>query len=175
MEEKIIWKGSSSQIVNMGAFLGYFLLFAGFAVGAFIFRKTVFGKGIWISLLAVVIILLPLIMGMIRWLKTHFTQYEFTTERIRLTNGVFSRNTSMVELYRVKDYNLTEPFWFRLCRLGNINLDTSDPTTPKLTFHAIPHGRELLDKIRAQVEIRRDLKRVRQVDYDELDENHVTE
>jgi len=175
MEEKIIWKGSSSQIINLGAFLLYGILFVGITAAALIFKSYTFGKGPLVIAGTIVLMILPLIFILVRWMKTHFIQYEFSSERIRITTGIFSRNTSLVELYRVKDYILEEPFWFRVFKLGNIILDSSDPSTPKLIFRAIPGAKSLLDEIRKQVEARRDLKRVRQVDYDEIDDSSIHE
>ena len=48
-------------------------------------------------------------------------RYEITSERIKITSGIFSKQTSALELYRVKDYTLEAPFFYRLFHLGNIN------------------------------------------------------
>ena len=54
----------------------------------------------------------------------------------------------------------------RLVGLGNIVLETSDKTTPQLTIPAIAGAPVLLEKLRAEVEKRRDRKRVREVDFE---------
>jgi uncharacterized membrane protein YdbT with pleckstrin-like domain len=92
--------------------------------------------------------------------------YEVTSERIRITTGIFSKRTNALELYRVKDYILEEPFLMRLFKFGKIVILTSDVSTPRLELEAVPRARWLVDQLRAAVEARRDAKRVRAVDFD---------
>jgi hypothetical protein len=51
--------------------------------------------------------------------------------------------------------------------LANILLDTSDRTTPHVVIKAVRDAPALADTIRQQVEIQRQRKRVREVDFDE--------
>ena len=90
----------------------------------------------------------------------------FTTERIKVTRGVFSRQTEEIELYRLRDYTLVEPFWLRLFGLGNIVITTGDQSAPSLIIEAIPEAGQLRDEIRKHVEIRRDRKRVRLTEFE---------
>jgi uncharacterized membrane protein YdbT with pleckstrin-like domain len=97
-------------------------------------------------------------------------RYEITSERIRVSSGILSKRTTALELYRVKDYTLEAPFLYRLFRLGHIRLQTSDRSNPEMLLRAIPGARKLMDVIRLNVEKRRDLKRVREVDFDEAND-----
>ncbi|MFP6865400.1 MAG: hypothetical protein VCA35_05620, partial [Roseibacillus sp.] len=51
--------------------------------------------------------------------------------------------------------------------LGNIELETSDRTHPKPVLTAIRDAVEVREQLRKYVEILRDEKRVREVDFDE--------
>src|SRR3970282_1972434 len=93
--------------------------------------------------------------------KNH--KYKVTTERIFYTTGIFSKKTEAMELYRVRDVDMYEPFWQRLFKLGNIRLTSSDETTENFLLKAVPNPSKLMDNIRKHVEIRRDIKRVRGV------------
>ena len=89
-----------------------------------------------------------------------------TSERIRLSRGILGKSHDELELYRVKDSTLEQPFFLRLFGLGNIVLDTSDRSTPIFTFKAVPDPSALRDELRTHVEARRTAKQVREVDFE---------
>ena len=111
-------------------------------------------------------LIVPLVMSLIRFLETRTHHFEVTSERIRVTSGILSRHMEELELYRVKDLDVIEPFWYRLFGLGNVNLDTSDRSNPLLTIEAIKEPRQLADAIRNQVEALRLARGVREIDMD---------
>ncbi len=113
-------------------------------------------------LLTFILIIPPIV----RYLKTKYTRYEVTTQRIIFHTGVFSRQREELELYRVKDYRVVAPFLYRIFGLENVILETSDRTTPEVTLRAVPAGENLFEKIRTHTEAARDRKRVREVDYE---------
>ena len=97
---------------------------------------------------------------------TRCRRYRVTTQRIVYSTGVFNRATEELELYRVKDIRLEEPFLLRMFGLGNVVMLTSDRTSPEFRIHAVKGASGLLDSIRKHVEMRRDEKRVRELDVD---------
>lgn len=152
--EELIWEGSQSQILNMGTFA---------AMGIVIAIITVISLLVFPLLL--VLIAIPLFYMLWKWIKIRSSRYRITTQRVLFTQGIFSKKTDALELYRVRDVDMYEPFWQRMFKLGNLELITSDKTTPKFLLHAVPKPKELLDKIRTNVELRRDVKRVRGVEF----------
>ncbi len=155
MSEDAIWSGSPSQLTNTGNFLIA-------AVGVF----AVIVLSIMTALVLAVLVLVPLGFGFWKWLQVRCMKYELTSERIRSTQGVFSLRREELELYRVKDTSLVQPFIQRLFSLGTLILMTSDRTDPEFKIPAIKAPNNLLDEIRKHVEIRRDQKRVREMDLD---------
>src|SRR5512133_2726947 len=99
MEEKTIWKGSSSQVINLGTYVICGLLF-------------------WL--------IVPIFIFIWKWVENRYRVYEVTTERIRITRGIFTRRIDELELYRVMDSSVVEPFWYRQFGAGNIILTTND-------------------------------------------------
>jgi membrane protein YdbS with pleckstrin-like domain len=83
-----------------------------------------------------------------------------------MNEGVFSKVTDTLELYRVKDIETRQPFIYRLCGIENVQLNTSDASSPFVLIQAIPHHVGLADKIRNQVEIIRQQKGVREIDVE---------
>jgi uncharacterized membrane protein YdbT with pleckstrin-like domain len=108
----------------------------------------------------------PLLMSLARYLQTRFTRFEITSERIRITVGVFSRHMEELELYRVKDTSVSEPFLLRVVfKLGHLVLRTSDASNPLLVIPAVADVHELREELRGFVEKIRASKGVREVDF----------
>lgn len=137
--EEVVWEGGPSQVVNLGTFILCGLLF---------------------------FLIVPIFIALWRYLVTNATQYTLTTQRLSYRRGVFSKETDVMELYRVKDMRVVEPFFLRMFGRGDILMETSDRTHPEFVLRAVPEPDRLRDVIRKYVELRRDEKRVREVDFE---------
>lgn len=155
--EAILWKGHSSQWVHFWFYFFCLLLAIGCVVGA-----------VSTAGLALIGLIVPAIMWGLRWWMTRATFYELTTQRLRITTGILNRRLDELELYRVKDYVLEEPLLFRMLKLGNLNIVTSDSSSPLIAMHAISDVHDVREKLRAAVQSERDRKRVREMDVDNL-------
>ena len=155
MSEELLWKGSPSQVLNLGKYLVALLLAAGIAVGGIFFPPA------WAALI------LPLGWALWIFIETRSVRHELTTERIRLYAGVFNQKMDDVELYRVKDTSMERPFWYRMFGLSTLIIETSDRSQPRIEIKAVSDGDNLRETLRKQVEFWRDRKRVREVDFDE--------
>jgi len=154
MPETTIRKTTPSQWLNIWNFFG---------AGALIIAAIV--AGVLYSPYAYFAIIPLLLWAGWRWLTIRCEHYELTTQRIRITKGVFNQKIDEIELYRVKDINMTRSFWMRLTGLSSIHLKTSDRSLPTLEIPAIAQGEELREQLREQVEQVRDRKRVREMDF----------
>src|SRR6266513_3995457 len=99
MAEETIWRGTSSQLKNLGLFI-------------------LSGLFCWL--------IVPIFIALTRYLQTKNNVFELTTERLKITEGVFSKVTETLELYRVKDLEMRQPFLYRLVGIENIRINTSD-------------------------------------------------
>jgi uncharacterized membrane protein YdbT with pleckstrin-like domain len=133
-EERTIWSGSSSQIRN----LHIYILCALFC---------------WL--------VIPIFYALWKWIDLRSRHYDLTTQRIRVRQGIFSKRTDELELYRVRDVTVFEPFWQRLFGLGSIVITTMDTSTPSLTLEALPDAQATREHLRAAIEECRDRKKVR--------------
>jgi uncharacterized membrane protein YdbT with pleckstrin-like domain len=154
-EETLIFRGSPSQWTNFGAFFLSLLVAAGIVAAYYLTE---------VGPLVLWALFLPIVYMLGRWLVTRSILYEVTTERIRFSTGIFSRRSSELELYRVRDYNVVKPFLLRLVGRGNIVLETADRSTPVLSLRAIPEVDVLKDKIRTHTEIMRQRRGVRDLE-----------
>jgi uncharacterized membrane protein YdbT with pleckstrin-like domain len=157
-EEQLVWQGSPSQFLNFHVFLLCGLAMAGLIAIAVAFRQNL---GVPMAYIVAGAAIIPFLIVLMKWLQIRFLRYELTTERLRLSQGVLSRSTDQVELYRVKDYILREPFLLRMFGLGDVVLETTDDSNPTVLLRAIHQPGSVRDQIRKHVEIRRDAKRVR--------------
>ncbi len=85
------------------------------------------------------------------------------------SSGVFNRRLDNLELYRVRDYTVLQPFLMRMLGLGNLHLVTSDAANPELSIEAVWGIEIIREQLRKAVEAARDRKRVRQMDVDNVD------
>jgi membrane protein YdbS with pleckstrin-like domain len=139
MAEETIWRGTASQLKNLGCFILCFLF-------------------CWL--------IVPIFIGLRRFLETKNQVYELTTERVKITQGIFSKVTETLELYRVKDIEVVQPFMYRLVGLENIKVNTSDLSSPLILIDGLSQKIGFADKLRNQVEIIRAQKKVRELDIE---------
>jgi membrane protein YdbS with pleckstrin-like domain len=139
MAEDIVWRGTSSQWKNFGFYL-------------------LCGLFCWL--------IVPIGFAVARYLQTKCKIFELTTQRFKTTSGVFSKVTETLELYRVKDIETRQPFLSRLVGVENVQMNTSDASSPFVLIEAVPSSVGLADKLRNQVEIIRQQKRVREIDIE---------
>jgi len=136
-EEQRLWKGSPSQVSNLGTYLVCLLL-------------------CWL--------VVPIFYALWRWIDTHLTEYELTSQRLVFRSGVFNRKTEEIELYRVRDSSLDEPLLLRLFGAGNIVLYAIDTSAPTIVLRGVRGAAEVRQKLRAAVEAVREQKRVRSIE-----------
>ena len=166
MPEQTVWRGTSSQWKNLSAFVVW-----GIAALVLICISIILSRsgnsamartGPFVLLLSVV----PLGIVATHLLATKTKTYELTNERLKTTQGVFSKVTDTLELYRVKDIETRQPFLYRLMGIENVQLNTSDTSSPVILIDAIPCGVGLGDRVRNQVETIRQQKGVRELDIE---------
>jgi len=152
--EETLWKGKPSQLINFNIFL-----LSGIVV-LLIIILSIYLWG-WLFYL----IVFPCGYALQKWLILRSYGYELTNERLRVTTGIFRKSFEEIELYRIRDYSIVQPFFLRLFSLGNVILKTSDKTMPDVTISAIRDFMEVKDKIRVRVEILRKEKDIKEIDY----------
>jgi hypothetical protein len=155
-EEVVLFRGSPSLLVKAGTFFIGILLIIGCIVGAVLAQQPLIAIGA-----GVVIVYLVVVAALIR------TQvFEVTTERVKWRRGIFTKRTDELELYRVMDATLVEPFLLRMGNAGNIEIRCSDASTPMLVLPAVKGAAELREKLRSSVESVRARKGVRVTEFD---------
>jgi len=166
MAEEPVWRGSISQWKNSGLFVLQ-LLVAIVIVVIFVLLRQSSSPGIQkFSPYILLLLTLPIFIATRRYLQTKCTIYEVTTERLKTSEGVLSKTTNTLEFYRVKDIERQQPFLYRLCGIENVQLNTSDASSPLVIIEAVSQSIGLADLIRNQVEKVRQQKGVREIDVE---------
>jgi membrane protein YdbS with pleckstrin-like domain len=137
--EEIVWRGTSSQWKNFWVYL-------------------LCGLFCWL--------IVPVFFALAYYLQTRCKVFELTTQRLKITSGVFTKVTETLELYRVKDIETRQPFFSQLVGIENVQMNTSDASSPLVLIEAVPSSVGFADKLRNQVEIIRQQKRVREIDIE---------
>ncbi|CAN5698927.1 hypothetical protein BH09VER1_BH09VER1_04970 [soil metagenome] len=154
--ETPLWKGCTSQWVHFWYYFTCGVLAAACLAG------TPFSGG-----LSAIGLVVPVVMWLVQWFVTRSTEYELTSQRLRVRTGILNRRLDEIELFRVRDYVMDQPLFLRLLGRGNLTLITSDVTTPNLVIKAIANVETVREQLRAAVQHERDRKRVRQLDVDD--------
>jgi uncharacterized membrane protein YdbT with pleckstrin-like domain len=157
--ETPLWKGTPSQWLNIGPFSLALLLSAGIVVGGILSAFP----------FAFAALIFPVAWMIWRYLVIRCEIFELTSQRLRISHGVFNQKIDEIELYRVKDV-LVEKWWMRILNLGSLYIETSDRSLPQVTIPAIPNAIELRESLRKEVESVRDKKRVRELDFEDNNE-----
>jgi uncharacterized membrane protein YdbT with pleckstrin-like domain len=152
-QETLVWRGSPSQWTNFGTYLFCLLLAAGIVAAYFLYSPGLPQPLILVGLVV------PAFWMLARWVGTRCHRYEITT-------GLLSRHSQEVELYRIRDYTVIEPFWLRLVGCGDVVLSSADRTSPNFVLRAVPRARWLKDEIRTHTERMRQRRGVRDLDID---------
>src|SRR5262245_51581657 len=137
--EELVWRGTSSQWKNFWVYL-------------------LCGLFCWL--------VVPIFFALAYYLKTRCKVFELTTQRFKITSGIFTKVTETLELYRVKDIETRQPFFSRLVGIENVQMTTTDVSSPLVLIDAVPSSVGFADKLRHQVEIIRQQKRVREIDIE---------
>jgi membrane protein YdbS with pleckstrin-like domain len=167
MAEETVWRGSVSQRKNFGFFLLQVLIAAAIVIIFILLQRASSPPQVRdFSPYILFLLVVPIFIVARRYLQTKCTIYEVTTERLKTSEGILSKVTDTLEFYRVKDIERQQPFLYRLCGIENVQLNTSDASSPLVVIEAIPHQAGLADLIRNQVEAIRQQKGVREIDVE---------
>ena len=96
------------NLLGWGSTFYVLLFFIGIVVAALLLTT---GNQIEAALyLTLVSVPLLLIVVLVKYFAIRSTVYELSSQRLRIEEGIFSRRSEEVELYRIHDWSLEQPF-----------------------------------------------------------------
>ncbi len=90
-------------------------------------------------------------------INLNFTTYQITKDELIIQTGFFNRKTNTIELYMLKDADLTESVYQRLLKIGTItvNIDSHASTEKfgtRIKIKNIEHAAEVRKLLRDAIE-----------------------
>jgi membrane protein YdbS with pleckstrin-like domain len=152
--EQMVWKGSSSQLLN----------FKHYGIAVIVIAASVWAALHFDNNYILLVALLAAFYALYQFLIVNSASYTLTNQRIIRRYGLFNRTTFEIELYRVKDVHLYEPLQLRMFGLGTISLISSQRSTQIFELTAIKNAVEIREQLRHLVERRRNEKGVGEYD-----------
>ena len=117
---------------------------------------------LWVYAAAIFVITIP--WSLWSWLSLRATRITLTSQRLRIKTGVLNTHVEELELYRVRDSSLAQTFWQRLVGVGDVVLDTTDVSTPRVSLRHLTNPTQVRETLRAQVERVRRVQKVREIE-----------
>jgi uncharacterized membrane protein YdbT with pleckstrin-like domain len=94
-----------------------------------------------------------------RLLYIRSIEYLLTSEYIRFTRGIFFKRVDQVEMFRIKDYIITQSFILQVFGMMCLTLKSTDPENPVIQFRGIPET-DITETIRERVNIARNNSKI---------------
>jgi uncharacterized membrane protein YdbT with pleckstrin-like domain len=160
-KQKLIWSGSPSQIKYLHIHIFNFLIIFGLNYYA---KEIIEFIGYYQVNYILILTLLIVLYSTILIIELICIKYSVYEHRIGFKRGIMNLKYDETELYRIKDYSISAPFFLRIFGLSNLKMDSSDKTHSIIKFDAIKNGRWLLREIEIRVEQDRRNKGVREID-----------
>ncbi len=76
-------------------------------------------------------------LGWYKYLLILSASYYLTGQQLIITRGVFARSINYLEIYRIKDILVNQPFWMKAFGLMNMTLLSFDTAEPLLALKGI--------------------------------------
>jgi len=88
--------------------------------------------------------------------------YHITPELIRFKHGILNKRFDQVEMFRIKDYVITQSFLQQLFRLMDVTLKTTDPENHIIKMNGVPES-DIIDTIRERVQQARKINHIYEI------------
>ncbi|MCA9601214.1 MAG: PH domain-containing protein [Polyangiales bacterium] len=95
------------------------------------------------------------------WATSYALHLEITSQRIRVHRGILSRVTQNLELLRVDDIALEEPFGMRLVGTGVVRITSTDRDQHDIVLTGVPKPAALVEQLRRYNKLERQKSGVR--------------
>jgi hypothetical protein len=74
--------------------------------------------------------------------------YRVTSERVRVTKGLFGRDREDIELFRIQDIDHSQGITERMLNIGDITLRSADASQPEIVLRNVPNPEQVHEIVR---------------------------
>jgi uncharacterized membrane protein YdbT with pleckstrin-like domain len=92
-----------------------------------------------------------LLIAWYHYLSTYLIRYSITSDVLQVRTGIFFKQTDAMELFRIRDYVITQPLWMQCFKLMNLRLLSTDISSSAIVLTGIPDS-DLTDHLRELVQ-----------------------
>ncbi len=82
------------------------------------------------------------------WIQSLATQYEITTQRVRIETGILSKSKESVELFRIDHFDVLKPLGMRMLGQCVLQLRSTDTNFSTVVVFGIPGLEKMADSLR---------------------------
>ena len=82
------------------------------------------------------------------YLKSRYTEYKITTQRIRVQRGLFSQKQESPEMFRIDHFELRKPITWRILGQASLHLFSSDAEFSDFWLYGLPNLERLANTLR---------------------------
>ena len=97
--------------------------------------------------------------------KKYSVLYRLSTQRLFLIRGLVSRKIEELELFRVRDIQVTQSFWQRILGFGRMTVFSTDASAPRFEMLGVAKPLKVKDAIRVHFRTARLRERVRPTEF----------
>lgn len=97
--------------------------------------------------------------------KKYSILYRLSTQRLFLVRGLVSRKIEELELFRVRDIQVSQSFWQRILKFGRMTVFSTDASAPKFEMLGVANPLKVKDAIRVHFRTARLRERVRPTEF----------
>lgn len=126
--------GNISDTIQISPTTSYCFFKAIQKIGLFLFFLL---ASLWIKYFSIISIIF-LGMAFYKFFYLRSITYFVSEETIKVRTGIFSHFINTLELYRVKDYMISQSFFMRLFKIMTLTLYTTDLNSDVLHLEGIP-------------------------------------
>lgn len=153
-QDQVFFEGPVMHRTFLGEYILYgLIILAGLTLTLLDLISGAGGFPWWIG--GLVIVGVGGVLMLVRLLKTVTTRWKITSRVIQYERGILSKNIETVDLWRIKDISYTQSLWERIINEAKIHIVSNDESDPKLTIVGMINHRQLYEKLREAVEVRR--------------------
>jgi uncharacterized membrane protein YdbT with pleckstrin-like domain len=106
------------------------------------------GYGFFLALLGI----LPLVCAFVgTWIVRASLEYRVFPDSIEVESGLIGRKIDSVQLFRVRDLSLKQSLLGRMLDVGEVQVVSTDATSPSLVLRGIEDPRAVYEKLRELV------------------------
>ena len=121
-------------------------------------------SAIWFNALYLILLSIPfVVLGLYKYFLIISSTFYLTDQQLIIQRGVFTKTVNYLELYRIKDILVEQPFWMKALGLMNITLLSFDKEESLLVLKGIKIS-DLPQSIRNHVQECRQRNKVLTID-----------